>query len=305
MKINVLFVMPGDETVLGVDIFFFINIILAILILLKADKMNGIDFPDISPIIFSIGPVAIRWYSMAYLFGIAAGWFLIRRNVKKYDLGLSKTDIEDLIFYLTLGVVLGGRLGYVLFYGRGAFWDNPLTVFEVWKGGMSFHGGVIGVITATYWFAKKINYQFLRLTDLVVLYAPIGIFCGRIANFINDELWGRITDVAWAVKFPNGGYWPRHPSQLYEAFFEGIVMFAVLNILWQYKWVRDRSGFVSGLFVLLYGVFRMMLEQFREPDVQMGFFFDYFTMGQILSLPLVILGAAVMYAVSRHKREAV
>lgn len=263
--------------------------------------MNGIDFPSISPIIFSIGPVAIRWYSMAYLFGIVAGWFLINRNVKKYDLGLSRANIEDLVFYLTLGIVVGGRLGYVLFYGGEAFWQNPLLIFEVWKGGMSFHGGVLGVIAATYWFSRRINYSFLRLTDLIVLYAPIGIFCGRIANFINDELWGRISDVPWAVKFPSGGYWPRHPSQLYEAFFEGIVMFVVLNVLWQFKWVRERKGIVSALFVMLYGIFRMFLEQFREPDAQMGFFFGHFTMGQILSLPLVILGLAVIYLVSRPK----
>lgn len=263
--------------------------------------MNGIDFPDISPIIFSVGPLAIRWYSMAYLFGIVAGWFLIIRNVKKYDLGLTKTNIEDLVFYLTLGIVVGGRVGYVLFYGGDAFWQNPLQVFAVWKGGMSFHGGVLGVIGAVYLFSRKINYKFLGLTDLIVLYAPIGIFCGRIANFINDELWGRISDVPWAVKFPNGGYLPRHPSQLYEAFFEGIVMFIILNLLWQSAWVRKRSGFVSALFVALYGIFRMVMEQFREPDAQMGFFFNYFTMGQILSLPLVILGVVVIYVKVRQK----
>ncbi len=252
--------------------------------------MNGIDFPNISPIIFSIGPVAIRWYSMAYLFGIVIGWLLINRNVKKNNLGLDKANVEDLIFYITLGIIIGGRLGYVLFYGQSGFWENPLRVFELWKGGMSFHGGVLGVIAAVYLFARKIKYSFLRLTDLIVLYAPIGIFCGRLANFINDELWGRVTTVPWAVKFPNGGYLPRHPSQLYEAFFEGIVMFAVLNLLWQKKWVRERSGFVSALFVLFYGIFRLSMEQFREPDAHMGFFFGGITMGQILSLPLVVLG---------------
>ena len=256
--------------------------------------MNGIDFPSISPIIFSIGPIVVRWYSMAYLFGIIAGWILVNRNVKKHNLGLSKTDVEDLVFYITLGIIAGGRLGYVLFYGKGVFWENPLQIFELWKGGMSFHGGVLGVIAAVYLFSRKIKYGFLKLTDLVVLYAPIGIFCGRLANFVNDELWGRVTTVPWAVKFPNGGYLPRHPSQLYEAFFEGIVMFVVLNLLWQKKWVREHSGFVSSLFVLFYGIFRVSMEQFREPDAHMGFFFGGVTMGQILSLPLIALGVWVI-----------
>lgn len=264
--------------------------------------MNGFDFPNISPIIFSVGPVAIRWYSMAYLVGIILGWVLINRNVKKNNLGLSKENIEDFMFYLTLGIVIGGRLGYVLFYGGNAFWQNPLQVFEVWKGGMSFHGGVLGVIAATWYFARKINYKFLALTDLIVLYAPIGICLGRLANFINDELWGRITDVPWAVKFPNGGYWPRHPSQLYEAFFEGVVMFTILNFLWRYQWVRERHGFVSSLFVIFYGIFRISMEQFREPDAQLGFYFGHVTMGQMLSVPLIILGSTVIYFLVRNKK---
>lgn len=264
--------------------------------------MTGLDFPNISPIIFSIGPLAIRWYSMAYLFGIVIGWYLVNRNVKKYDLGLTKENIEDMAFYITLGIILGGRFGYVLFYGKSMFWENPLQIFEIWNGGMSFHGGVLGVIVALWWFAHKIKYKFLSLTDLVVLYAPIGIFCGRLANFVNDELWGRVTDVPWAVKFPSGGYLPRHPSQLYEALFEGLVMFVVLNFLWRYKWVRERSGFVSSLFVTLYGIFRISMEQFREPDQHMGFFFHYFTMGQILSVPLIIAGVWVMASLSLKQK---
>ncbi len=283
------------------DIFFFINIILAILKIGKGKKMNGLDFPQISPIIFSVGPLDIRWYSMAYLVGIIIGWILINRNVKKYDLKLSKEDIEDFVFYITLGIVIGGRLGYVIFYGGSTFWMNPLQIFEVWKGGMSFHGGALGVIVATYLFARKINYKFLALTDLIVLYAPIGIFLGRLANFVNDELWGRVTNVPWAIKFPNGGFLPRHPSQLYEAFFEGILMFAILNLLWRSDWVRAHKGVVSSLFVILYGCFRILMEQFREPDIQLGYFFTYFTMGQILSVPLIVLGSGVLYMVSRKK----
>lgn len=256
--------------------------------------MGGLDYPEISPIIFSIGPVAVRWYSMAYLAGILVGWYLIIRNVSRYQLGLTRQNIEDLVFYLTLGIIIGGRLGYVIFYGGSAMWAQPWHMLEIWKGGMSFHGGVAGVIAATWIFARKINYPFLRLTDLIVLYAPIGIFLGRLANFANDELWGRVSDVAWAVKFPSGGYLPRHPSQLYEAFLEGLVMLVVLNWLWRYQAVRERSGIVSAMFILLYGVFRVFMEQFREPDAQLGFFFGHITMGQMLSVPLIVIGLAVL-----------
>lgn len=172
---------------------------------------------------------------------------------------------------------------------------RTVAYLGIWKGGMSFHGGVLGVIAATWVYARKIKYSFLCLTDLIVLYAPIGIFLGRLANFVNDELWGRVTDVPWAVRFPAGGYLPRHPSQLYEAFFEGLVMFTVLNLLWRSKWVRGHHGLVSSLFVVLYGIFRILMEQFREPDAHMGFFFTYFTMGQILSLPLIVIGLAVIW----------
>lgn len=263
--------------------------------------MTGLAFPDISPIIFSIGPLSIRWYSMAYLFGILFGWFLINRYIEKYKINLSKEKIEDLIFYITLGIILGGRLGYVLFYGTASFWHNPLQVLAIWQGGMSFHGGVIGVIIAIYLFARKIKYPFLGLTDLVVLVVPIGVFCGRLANFVNDELWGRVTDVAWAVRFPNGGYLPRHPSQLYEALLEGVMTFVILNLLWRKKWVREHTGVVSSLFVLCYGVFRISMEQFRQPDSHMGFYLNYFTMGQILSVPLIVVGIWVLVVSCRRK----
>lgn len=256
--------------------------------------MTGLAYPEISPVIFSIGPLVIRWYSMAYLFGIIAAWYLVLRNIRKYHLPISKENLEDLVFYITLGVVLGGRLGYVLFYGQSVFWHNPLEIFAIWHGGMSFHGGIVGVIVAAYLAARKIRYPFLSVTDLVALYAPIGIFCGRLANFANDELWGRITDVPWAVRFPNGGYLPRHPSQLYEACLEGILLFVVLNLLWQKKWVRQHCGFTSALFLILYGCFRAMVEIFREPDAQLGFIVAHFTMGQMLSVPFVVLGIAVL-----------
>ena len=256
--------------------------------------MVGLSFPDISPIMFSIGPLAIRWYSMAYLVGIVAGWMLVNRNVRINKLGLEKTQIEDLMFYITLGIILGGRLGYAIFYGGAEMWLKPWRLLEIWKGGMSFHGGIVGVIAAVWLFSRKIKYSFLALTDLAVLYAPIGIFLGRLANFVNDELWGRVTTVPWAVRFPAGGYLPRHPSQLYEGLLEGVLMFVVLNLLWQLPKIRRIHGVVSALFIILYGCFRIILEQFREPDAQLGFFFGGVTMGQMLSIPLIVGGLAVL-----------
>ncbi|MFV0626267.1 MAG: prolipoprotein diacylglyceryl transferase [Alphaproteobacteria bacterium] len=263
--------------------------------------MIGLDFPQISPIMFSIGPLAIRWYSMAYLAGILIGWFIVSKYVKKYDIGFTKTDLEDLAFYVTLGVVLGGRLGYVFFYGgeENLFFKNPLHIFEIWKGGMSFHGGIIGVITAIYIYARNRKFSFFKVSDLVCLVVPIGILFGRIANFINDELWGRVTNVAWAVKFPNGGYLPRHPSQLYESFLEGFVMLIVLNLLWRKQYIRERHGIISALFVLLYALFRAFVEQYREPDAQIGFLFGHITMGQLLSVPFVLVGLYVIYKKTR------
>ncbi len=257
--------------------------------------MTGLDFPNISPILFSIGPVAIRYYSLAYLFGILIGWFLLLKNIKKYNLNITPKQVEELIFYYTLGVVLGGRLGYVLFYGDGLFWQNPLQIFAIWQGGMSFHGGILGVIIATYLFAKRFDFKFLFITDLISLYVPIGIFLGRIANFINDELWGRVSDVPWAIKFPSGGFLPRHPSQLYEAFLEGFIMFIILNVLWKFEKIRNRTGFISAMFVLLYGVFRAVVENYRQPDAQLGFLFAGLTMGQLLSFPFIITGLVVIF----------
>lgn len=254
----------------------------------------GLNYPNISPIMLEIGPLAIRWYSMAYLVGIMMGWILIKQWIEKYKLNLSKQNLEDMVFYITIGIILGGRLGYVLFYGDKILQNNWWEIFAIWRGGMSFHGGALGVIVTLYLFSRKISYKFLALTDLVVLVVPIGLFLGRIANFVNDELWGRVADVPWAVKFPSGGYLPRHPSQLYEAFFEGIVLFVLLNAAWKIKWVRERQGFVSAMFVLMYGMFRIAMEQFREPDAHMGFFFEYVTMGQILSIPLIVVGLVVM-----------
>ena len=267
--------------------------------------MIGLSYPEISPIIFSIGPVAIRWYSMAYLVGLLAGWWLAAVRIKKYNLGLSRQNCEDALFFVTLGIILGGRLGYILFYGGERFWQNPWEILAIWHGGMSFHGGVFGVIVALYLFARKINYPYLKITDLVAPLVPFGLFLGRLANFINDELWGRVTDVPWAIRFPRGGYLPRHPSQLYEAFLEGICLFIILNLMWRSKWCRERTGLISAVFLLGYALFRLIVEQYREPDAQLGFLWLGLTMGQWLSLPIVAVGIWLIVRLFIKKDEKI
>lgn len=253
-----------------------------------------IDFPNISPVALSIGPFALRWYALAYLIGILSAWFLTKRNIEKHHIDITDAQLDDLVFYTTLGIILGGRLGYVLFYGKAYFWYNPMEIFAVWHGGMSFHGGIAGVILALYYFARKTKLPFLKITDLVALYVPIGIFLGRLTNFINDELWGRVTTVPWAVKFPNGGYIPRHPSQIYEALSEGVLMFIILNILWRKEFVRNHYGIISSVFLLVYTLSRLCMEFFREPDEQIGFIFGQATLGQLLSIPFLLVGLYVL-----------
>lgn len=264
--------------------------------------MTGIAYPDISPIAFAIGPVAIKWYSLSYLSAILVAWLLLWIQNRRYQLGFNKSQIEDLVFYITMGIILGGRLGYAIFYGGAEMWLKPWHLLELWKGGMSFHGGIVGVIIATWLYARNYKVSFLKITDLVSIYTPIGIFLGRLANFANDELWGRVSSVSWAIRFPSGGYIPRHPSQLYEAFFEGLILWIILNYLWHIKNVRKCYGFVSGCFVIFYGMFRIFLEQFRQPDAHLGFFFEKFTMGQLLSIPLIITGLVVIVISLKNKK---
>ena len=259
------------------------------------------DFPAVSPVIFTIGPFALRWYAMAYLVGIIAAWILTKRNIKKYSLGVSDEQLDDLVFYTTLGIILGGRLGYVICYGDGYFWHNPAEILAVWHGGMSFHGGITGVIIALYCFTRKYQFSYLKITDLVALYVPIGIFLGRLANFVNGELWGRVTTVPWAVKFPDGGYLPRHPSQLYEALTEGVLMFILLNLLWRKEFVRSHTGIISAACLIIYGLSRICMEFFREPDRQIGYIAGNVTMGQLLSLPFLILGIYILHRSLRTK----
>ena len=262
---------------------------------------------DFDPNVFSFHGFAVKWYSLAYLFGLIIGWYLSLRNVKKTSLNLNKNDIEELFFtYGLLGVILGGRLGYVLFYNLAYYLKHPLQIFAIWNGGMSFHGGVIGVITALFVFAKIKKISFVALGDLVCLVAPVGLFLGRIGNFINSELYGNITDASFplAVVFKKVDIFPRHPSQLYEAFGEGIVIFAVLNLVWHYlPGAREKHGLFSGLFLLMYGIVRIIIENFRTPDIQIGYLWHHVTMGQMLCLPMVAVGIFLITYAFRSRSE--
>ncbi|GAA63948.1 prolipoprotein diacylglyceryl transferase [Pseudoalteromonas sp. BSi20311] len=251
----------------------------------------ALEFPQIDPIIFSVGPLSVRWYGLMYLIGFAfAMWFANRQAIKPGS-GWTKDEVSDLLFYGMLGVILGGRIGYVLFYQFSYFIENPLYLFRIDQGGMSFHGGTLGVITAVAIFAWTRKKSLLQVGDFVAPLVPVGLLAGRIGNFINGELWGRTTDVPWAMVFPTGGPLARHPSQLYEAFFEGFVLFVIL--LWFIKRPRP-AGSVSGVFLLGYGVFRFCIEYFRQPDAQLGLFADFISMGQILSLPMIIGGLGLL-----------
>jgi len=266
-----------------------------------------IPFPQINPILISIGPLAVRWYALAYIVGIIAGWFYARAIIAAQrpwggPAPLTVVDFDDFVIWITLGIILGGRTGYVLFYNLPHFAAHPLQIFELWNGGMSFHGGVLGCFVAIYAFARSRGISILSLSDLTCAVAPIGLFLGRIANFINGELWGRPTDVPWAMIFPNGGPVPRHPSQLYEATLEGIVLFIVLGLMVRGGALK-RPGLVAGSFLVGYGVARVTCELFREPDVQLGFLWGGLTMGMILCIPLMLAGIAVLtYTLTREAK---
>lgn len=283
------------------------NILLKISLFLKQGlrKMVGLTYPEISPVAVHLFGFDVRWYSLAYLFGIVAAWYLMWRNIQKYKLDIEKKSLDDTIFNVTLGIILGGRIFYVLFYNFSSFLMHPLEIFALWHGGMSFHGGLTGAIIGLWIGARQAKCPFFKLADLAALYTPIGLFLGRLANFINDELWGRITDVPWAVRFPSGGGVPRHPSQIYEAMLEGVVMFAVLNFLWHFRVVRQKQGFVSGLFLALYALMRMFVEYFRQPDEQLGFIISNVTMGQLLSVPVLFAGITIIvFACRKGKAQS-
>lgn len=247
-----------------------------------------VNFPDINPVALALGPLKIYWYGIMYLVAFSSVWALAQYRAEKQNFILSKNQISDLIFYGALGVVIGGRVGYMLFYQLSAFLANPFLLFAIWRGGMSFHGGLIGVGVAFYVYARHVQQPFLRLTDFIIPFVPIGLAAGRIGNFINGELWGRPTDLPWGMVFPRADALPRHPSPLYEFALEGVVLFI---IMWIYSKKPRPMGKVSGLFLIFYGIFRFIAEFFRQPDVGLGFVaFDWLTMGQLLSVPMVVVG---------------
>ena len=253
-----------------------------------------IPYPAIDPVLFEVGPIVVRWYSLAYIAGLIAGWRYLRVLVRGRPDVMKELDADDFLVWATIGVVLGGRLGYVVFYKFGFYMDNPLAILQVWRGGMSFHGGLLGVAAAGYLFARRRAIPFLSSADAVACVAPIGLFLGRLANFINGELFGRPSDVPWAMVFPGAGPAPRHPSQLYEATLEGVVLFAVLNILWHAEAVRARPGFLFGVLLAGYALARAAVELFRQPDAHIGFLAAGTTMGQWLSVPMLGLGLYLM-----------
>ena len=264
----------------------------------------ALPFPAIDPVAIAIGPLAIRWYALAYVVGLLGGWYYARRLAANPSLWgdlrrPTLADIDDLIVWVALGVVLGGRIGYVLFYNFDVYLAQPSEMFAVWRGGMSFHGGFLGSILAILLFARRRNLSGLAMLDLAAVVVPIGLFFGRIANFVNGELWGRpAPDFPYAFVFPNGGQVPRHPSQLYEAFGEGLVLFVLLALAVRRFGFR-RPGLLGGMFVLGYAVARIVCEFFREPDAQLGYLFGGVTMGMLLSLPMALVGAVAIVLAAR------
>ncbi len=251
-----------------------------------------IAFPQIDPALLEFGPIVIRWYALAYIVGLVVGWRVMRRLVDWSPRAATATQVDDYLTWATLGVVIGGRLGYVLFYQFSNFLAHPLAIFAVWEGGMSFHGGFLGVAIATGWFCRRNDIPLLAFADRLAVVAPVGLFLGRIANFINGELWGRVAppDLPWAMVFPHAGPLPRHPSQLYQAGLEGLMLLAVMMILVRVEGLRARTGLLTGVFLMDYAVARIVGEMFREPDAFLGFLLFGSTMGQLLSLPMFVAG---------------
>jgi len=252
-----------------------------------------LTYPEIDPVLVSLGPLKVHWYGAMYALAFILGWWFATHRAKQPNSGWNTEEISDFVFFVALGVILGGRVGYVLFYNFPEFIANPLMLFKVWQGGMSFHGGVLGVMLAMYFYGRKTNRPFLAVLDYVGPFIPAGLFTGRVGNFINAELWGKPTDLPWGMVFPNGGPLPRHPSMLYEAFLEGIVLFVVL---WLFSSKSRPLGAISGLGLMLYGVFRFLVEFVRIPDDHLGYLaFNWLTMGQILCVPMIIGGAWLLW----------
>ena len=258
-----------------------------------------IPYPNIDPVFLRIGPIQLRWYGLMYMLSFILGFFVMRSLAKYRKLNISTDDLYDLLFYLILGVMIGGRLGYVVFYDLNNYLHDPLSIFAIWQGGMSFHGGFLGMILSAWFVSKKKRWNFWEIADLGAAAAPIGLGLGRIGNFINGELFGRPTNVRWAMVFPEGGNMPRHPSQLYEALLEGLVLFVILTWLYKKNFYR---GTVFWALLGFYGIFRFLIEFVREPDVQIGLDLGPFTRGQELTFPMLVIGITMMIICMRRPR---
>lgn len=257
-----------------------------------------LPYPQIDPVALSLGPLQIHWYGLMYLIGIGGAWLLATYRLKKYPI-MKREKLGDLVFWLALGVIIGGRLGYALFYDMPAYIADPGKILRVWEGGMSFHGGFIGVMLAAWIFARRNQLRFFTLMDFIAPLVPLGLGSGRIGNFINGELWGKATDVPWAMIFPTGGFVARHPSQLYQFAMEGVLLFI---ILWLFSSKPRPTMAVSGVFALCYGIFRFIAEFFRVPDAQLGYLaWDWLTMGQILCLPMILVGVLLLWLAYRNQ----
>jgi len=251
-----------------------------------------LQYPNIDPVIFKIGPFAMRWYGLMYVFGFVSSYLLAVHQLKKKAFNVTRAHLDDLYFYLILGLIIGARLGYVVFYNLGFYLENPLEIFVLWHGGMSFHGGLIGSFLAGYIYIKRKKLRFFSVADLIIPTCPPGLMFGRLGNFINGELFGKPSDVPWGMVFPQGGNIPRHPSQLYEAFPEGLLL---VIILWIYKNHKKREGDVFAAFLILYGIFRIVCEIFRVPDLPIGYILGFLSMGQALSVVMIIVGLLLKF----------
>jgi phosphatidylglycerol:prolipoprotein diacylglycerol transferase len=260
-----------------------------------------LPYPAFDPVLVQLGPFAIRWYALAYITGLLVGWWAMRRLVRLPPVVATTALVDDFLTWATLGVVLGGRLGYILFYQPGEYLTHPFAILQVWKGGMSFHGGMLGVVIALVIYCRRNAIPLLGFADRLAIVSPIGLGLGRIANFINGELWGRPTDVPWAMIFPRDpDQLPRHPSQLYQAFMEGLLLFLLIFTLSRFERIRARFGFLTGAFLIGYGIARIIGEFFREPDPFLGYLWHGATMGQILSFPMILAGAGLVAYALRH-----
>ena len=260
-----------------------------------------LEFPNINPVAIDLGIIQIRWYAISYIAGILFSWSLILNIIKFKNLKVDNKVISELISNSMIGIIIGGRLGYVIFYNPDYYLNNLLEIFKLWNGGMSFHGGFIGVVFAVIYSSRISKTAILILADLIAIVAPIGIFFGRLANFINGELYGRITNHSFGMIFPNAGNSPRHPSQLYEAFFEGFLLFIIMLLFIKFTNILNKKGLITALFLSCYGSFRFIIEFFREPDANIGLLYFNFSMGQLLSLPMIIVGLYFIIFIARKK----